>query len=157
MASRCHVTDATLRFTGGVSGESSKYFVLAFSINVHEIINFTQITNNRNANIMKFCTLPTINLLLLATANSSCAFQVLHRNTRASHNFNSLQNANIEKVCNDEANDGMSMRMRMRTINSQLALYQDFNNEDFGSNAEDHDSFIFSESDRARIQKQYER
>ena len=100
-----------------------------------------------NPNIMKFYTqlisvvlpaLLTTNLLIL----HSSAFQVTPTcRQHGVNNRSSLQNAH---------KDAPHPRMR---ISSELALFQDFSNE----GDDDHGSFMFSESDRLRIQQQYER
>jgi hypothetical protein len=79
----------------------------------------------------------TTNLLIL----QSSAFQVTSNSRQhgVNNRSSSLQNAHKD-----------ASRMR---ISSELALFQDFSND----GDDDHGSFLFSESDRLRIQQQYER
>jgi len=97
---------------------------------------------------MKFCTqlinlvLPVLyatNLLIL----DASAFQVTPKCRQ--HDLN-----------RSSSKDAPQARMR---ISSELALFQDFSNEDLNLNGgdDDHESFLVSESDLLRIQQQYER
>jgi len=100
-----------------------------------------------NPNIMKFYTqLISVVLPVLFTTNllilHSSAFQVTPScRQHGLNNRSSLQ---------DVHKGAPHARTR---ISSELALFQDFSNED----DDDHGSFLFSESDRLRIQQQYER